>query len=89
MVRGLAGAGAAGWARVEVCTTVGQTRKPYNVSAAEVAMRRVLSCEGPDAKMEIYLREAVATGRGVQNVKFEKPITGAYSLDLTAAGKVP
>jgi hypothetical protein len=58
-----------------------------NVSALEVAMRRVLSCEGPDAKMEVYLPEAVVTGRGVQNVKFEKPITGAYSLDLTAAGK--
>jgi hypothetical protein len=58
-----------------------------NVSAAKIAMRRVLSCEGPDAKMEVYLPEAVVTGRGVQNVKFEKPITGTYSLDLTAAGK--
>jgi hypothetical protein len=58
-----------------------------DASAAEVPMRRVFSCEGPDAKMEVYLPEAVVTGRGVQNVRFEKPITGAYSLDLTAAGK--
>jgi hypothetical protein len=33
------------------------------------------------------LPEAVLTGTGVQNVKFDRPITGAYSLDLTDAGK--
>src|SRR5215831_12556898 len=67
--------------------TTALTFAASHVWAAEVAMRRVLSCEGPDAKMEVYLPEVVVTGTGVQNVKFDKPITGAYSLDLTDAGK--
>jgi hypothetical protein len=67
--------------------TTALTLAAHDVLAAEIAMRRVLSCEGPDAKMEVYLPEAVVTGTGVQNVKFYKSITGAYSLDLTDAGK--
>jgi hypothetical protein len=56
-------------------------------SAADVAMRRVLSCVGPDAKMEVYVPEAVVTGTGVQNAKLDKQVVGAYALDLTDAGK--
>jgi hypothetical protein len=55
--------------------------------AADVAMRRVLFCEGPDAKMEVYVPDAVVTGTGVQNAKVDKQVTGAYSLDLSGAGK--
>jgi hypothetical protein len=55
--------------------------------AADVPMRRVLSCVGPDAKMEVYVPEAVVTGTGVQNAKLEKQVVGAYTLDLTDAGK--
>jgi hypothetical protein len=55
-------------------------------SAAEVAMRRVFSCVGPDAKMEIYIPESLWNGLGVQNAKLDKQATGAYSLDLTDAG---
>ena len=55
--------------------------------AADVAMRRVLSCEGPDAKMEVYVPDALVTGTGVQNAKLDKQVTGAYSLDLSDAGK--
>ena len=46
--------------------------------AAEVAMRRVLSCVGPDAKIEVYVP---------QNAKLNKRVVGAYNLDLTDAGK--
>jgi len=46
--------------------------------AAEVAMRRVLSCVGPDAKIEVYIP---------QNAKLNKRVVGAYSLDLTDAAK--
>jgi hypothetical protein len=46
--------------------------------AADVAMRRVLSCVGPDAKIEVYVP---------QNAKLDKQVVGAYSLDLTDAGK--
>jgi hypothetical protein len=56
-------------------------------SAADVAMRRVFSCVGPDAKMEIYIPESLWSGLGVQNAKLEKQVTGAYSLDLSEAGK--
>jgi hypothetical protein len=55
--------------------------------AADLAMRRVLSCVGPDAKMEVYVPEAVVSGPGVENVKLEKQVVGAYTLDLTDAGK--
>jgi hypothetical protein len=77
--------------QMKICTALTLAALTFfatnTVSAAEVAMRRVLSCEGPDAKMEVYLPEAVVIGRGIQNVKVAKPIIGAYSLDLTAAGK--
>jgi hypothetical protein len=52
-----------------------------------VYMRRVLSCVGPDAKMEVYVPEAVVSGPGVENVKPERQVVGAYTLDLTDAGK--
>jgi hypothetical protein len=55
--------------------------------ATDVAMRRVLSCVGPDAKMEVYVPDALVTGTGVQNAKLDKQVVGAYSLDLSDAGK--
>jgi hypothetical protein len=57
------------------------------VAAADVAMRRVLSCVGPDAKMEVYIPSALVTGLGVENARLDKKATGAYSLDLSEAGK--
>src|SRR5271169_3268769 len=56
-------------------------------SAADVAMRRVLSRVGPDAKMEVYVPEALVTGTGMQNAKLDKQVVGVYSLDLSDAGK--
>jgi hypothetical protein len=55
--------------------------------AADVAMRRVLACVGPDARIEVYVPQSVVTGTGVQNAKLDAQVTGAYSLDLTDAGK--
>lgn len=54
---------------------------------ADVAMRRVFSCENGDAKMEVYIPEFAVTGRGLANVKFGGQLMGAYSLDLTGAQK--
>jgi hypothetical protein len=48
------------------------------VPAAEVAMRRVLSCIGPDAKTEVYVPI---------NADLNKQVSGVYSLDLSDAGK--
>jgi hypothetical protein len=55
--------------------------------AAEVAMRRVFSCVGPDAKMEVYIPDTLVSGIGVKNAILEKQVIGAYSLDLSDAGK--
>jgi hypothetical protein len=55
--------------------------------ATDVAMRRVLSCVGPEAKMEVYVPDALVTGTGVQNAKLDKQVVGAYSLDLSDAGE--
>ena len=55
--------------------------------SAEVPMTRVLSCEGADAKMEVFLPRAIVKGRGVNNVALAQPVAGAYTLDLTEAGK--
>jgi hypothetical protein len=55
--------------------------------AADVPMRRVLACVGPDATIELYLPEAVVSGSGADSVDLAKPVIGAYTLDLTAAGK--
>jgi hypothetical protein len=56
-------------------------------SAAEEAMTRVLACTGDDASMEVYIPQSAVAGRSVANVKLDRPITGAYTLDLTAAEK--
>jgi hypothetical protein len=55
--------------------------------AADVAMRRVLACVGPDARIEVYVPQSVVTGTGAQNARLDAQVTGAYSLDLTDAGK--
>ncbi len=61
------------------------------VSAQEAteaaAMRRILTCVGEGASMEVYVPESVVSGRGPENVDVQKPVIGAYSLDLTEAGK--
>ena len=52
-------------------------------SAADPAMVRVVSCQGPDAAMEIYLPELLLTGA----IPTPPRIEGWYLLDLSAAGK--
>jgi len=58
-----------------------------DASAADVAMRRMLSCVGTDARMEVYVPEALVTGAAMRNAKLDKRVIGAYSLDLSDAGK--
>ncbi len=52
-------------------------------SAADGGMERVMSCQGPDAAMEIYLPEAILTGA----IATPPRIEGFYVLDLSAAHK--
>jgi len=46
----------------------------------EAWMIRMLACEGPDAKMEVYLPQELDLDGG-------QPVIGYYALDLTAANK--
>ena len=55
--------------------------------SADIAMRRVLSCAGPDAKIEVYIPETAWAGAGVGNARLDTRVVGAYALDLSAAGK--
>jgi hypothetical protein len=50
-------------------------------------MVRMLACEGPDAKMEIFLPQSVASGPYVKASLISHPVTGTYALDLTEANK--
>jgi len=48
-------------------------------------MARVLACDGPDAKMEVYVPQSVAFGGGAKAL--DRPVIGYYTLDLTDANK--
>lgn len=51
-------------------------------------MIRMLACEGPDAKMELYVPQAIALKNGTELVRsLAKPIIGYYTLDLTPYNK--
>jgi hypothetical protein len=56
-------------------------------TAADEAMERVFACKGDDAAMEVYIPQSAVQGAGVANVKLDRSVTGAYTLDLTDAGK--
>jgi hypothetical protein len=56
-------------------------------TAADEVMTRVFACKGDDAAMEVYIPQSVVQGLGVANVKLDRPVIGAYTLDLTDAGK--
>jgi hypothetical protein len=58
-----------------------------SIVAADEAMKRVFTCKGDDAAMEVYIPQSAVQGTGLANVKLNQPITGAYTLDLTDAGK--
>jgi len=52
-------------------------------AATDEAMKRVFTCKGDDAAMEVYIPQSAVEGAGLTNVK----VNGAYTLDLTSAGK--
>jgi len=52
-------------------------------AATDEAMKRVFTCKGDDAAMEVYIPQSAVEGAGLTNVK----VNGAYALDLTSAGK--
>jgi hypothetical protein len=68
-------------------TSMAITLVATGADSADIAMRRVLSCAGPDAKIEIYIPETAWEGIGVENAQLDTQVLGAYALDLSGAGK--
>jgi hypothetical protein len=56
-------------------------------TAADEAMKRVFACKGDDAAMEVYIPQSTVPGGGIADAKLDRPVIGAYTLDLTDAGK--
>jgi len=50
-------------------------------------MSLVLACEGPDAKMEVYLPQSVVFGKAPLAQALAQPVIGYYTLDLSGASK--
>jgi hypothetical protein len=50
-------------------------------------MIRMLACEGPDAKMEVYIPQSIALDRNTLKRALAEPVIGYYTLDLTEANK--
>ncbi|MGE3988516.1 hypothetical protein [Pseudorhodoplanes sp.] len=53
----------------------------------DVPMTRVFVCEGPDARMEIYVPQSVLLRRDIAKVGLGRTVNGLYALDLTGAQK--
>jgi hypothetical protein len=53
----------------------------------EAYMIRMLACEGPDAKMEVYLPQSVVFDRDGGARTINNSVIGYYALDLTEANK--
>jgi hypothetical protein len=70
-----------------ISTLLAITLVANEANSTDIAMRRVLSCVGPDAKIEVYVPETVWTGTGVENARLDAQVTGTYALDLSGAGK--
>ncbi|MBV9458812.1 MAG: hypothetical protein JO141_15020 [Bradyrhizobium sp.] len=50
-------------------------------------MIRMLACEGPDAKMEVYIPQSVVFDEKRLKHALAQPVIGYYALDLTEANK--
>jgi hypothetical protein len=50
-------------------------------------MIRMLACEGPDAKMEVYIPQSIAFGSVPLASALARPVIGYYSLDLSTENK--
>jgi hypothetical protein len=50
-------------------------------------MIRMLACEGPDAKTEVYIPQSIAFDRDALKRALAEPVIGHYTLDLTDANK--
>jgi len=54
---------------------------------ADANMIRMLVCEGPDAKMEVYIPQSIVFGTTPLPRALARPVIGYYTLDLSAVNK--
>ncbi len=48
---------------------------------------RMLACDGPDAKMEVYIPQSIVFGTTPLARALARPVIGYYALDLSAENK--
>ena len=53
----------------------------------EADMIRMLACEGPDAKMEVYVPQSIVFGAAPLARSLARPVIGYYTLDLSSENK--
>jgi hypothetical protein len=53
----------------------------------DVPMTRVFACQGPDARMEIYVPQSLLLKRNVEKQGLGGTVNGLYALDLSDAQK--
>jgi hypothetical protein len=53
----------------------------------EADMIRMLACEGPDAKMEVYIPQSIVFGTAPLARALARPVIGYYALDLSSENK--
>jgi hypothetical protein len=53
----------------------------------DVPMTRIFACQGPDAKMEIYIPQSLVLKRNIEKQGLGGTVNGLYALDLTEAEK--
>jgi hypothetical protein len=53
----------------------------------DVPMTRIFACEGPDAKMEIYMPQSLLLKRNIEKQGLGGTVNGLYALDLSEAQK--
>ena len=53
----------------------------------DVPMTRIFACQGPDARMEIYVPQTLLKKRNIGKQGLGGTVNGLYALDLTDAAK--
>jgi hypothetical protein len=53
----------------------------------DAPMTRVFTCQGPDAKMEVYVPQSLVLKRNIEKLGLGGTVNGLYALDLTDAEK--
>ena len=53
----------------------------------DVPMTRIFACQGPDARMEVYVPQSLVLKRNIEKQGLGGTVNGLYALDLSEAQK--